>query len=198
VGFVSLRAAIALSLALLAGVAVPAGAIVPVYHGGLVVRPALGGFQKNTGIASLRVKNWNLVLTSQSNGIDPTQEGVIIAIGSTEQLVVPAGLIHGSRNSRRFTFKDAKTSRGVRAFQLRQYNNDCRGKACYHVAFTLVGIDLSTLVLSYPFCSPMAVIIGDDDGFSGVEFDRPGGFNGSRVKIDGTCTPGNGWPWLNN
>jgi hypothetical protein len=66
------------------------------------------------------------------------------------------------------------------------------------VAFTLVGIDLSTLVLSYPFCSPMAILVGDDDGFSGVQFDRPGGFNGSRVKIDGTCNPGSGWPWLNN
>jgi len=181
VRLVSLRAVVALVVALLTGAAAPAGAIAPVFH----------------GVASLRVKNWNLVLTPQSNGIYPTQEGVIIAIGSTEQLVIPASLIHASRNGRRFTFSDPKTSRGVRTFQLRQYSN-CLGKACYHVAFTLVGIDLSTLVLSYPFCSPMAVIVGDDDGFSGVQFDRPGGFSGSRVKIDGICTPSNGWPWLNS
>lgn len=193
----SLRALVALVVTLLTGVAAPVGAIAPVFHGALGIRPALGGFAKNTGVASLRVKNWNLVLTSNSNGIYPTQEGVIIAIGSTEQLVVQASLIHASRNGRLFTFRDPKTTRGVRMFQLRQYSN-CSGKACYHVAFTLVGIDLSTLVLSYPVCSPMAVIVGDDDGFSGVEFTRPGGFNGSRVKIDGTCTPGNGWPWLNN
>jgi hypothetical protein len=59
-----------------------------------------------------------------------------------------------------------------------------------------VGIDLSELMLSLPVCNPMAVIVGDDDGFSGVEFDRPGGFSSSRVKIDGTCTPAGGWPWL--
>jgi hypothetical protein len=34
------------------------------------------------------------------------------------------------------------------------------------VAFTLVGSDPSTLVLAYPFCSPMAIIVRDDDGFS--------------------------------
>ena len=51
-------------------------------------------------------------------------------------------------------------------------------------------------MLSLPVCNPMAVIVGDDDGFSGVEFDRPGGFSSSRVKIDGTCTPAGGWPWL--
>jgi hypothetical protein len=197
VRFVSLRAVVALVVVLLTGLVAPAGAVAPVFHGALGIRPALGGFQKNTGVASLRVKNWNLVLTPNSNGIYPTQEGVIIAIGSTEQLVVPASLIHASRSGSRFTYSDPKTSRGVRMFQLRQYGN-CPGKACYHVAFTLVGIDLSTLVLSYPFCSPMAIIVGDDDGFSGVQFDRPGGFNGSRVKIDGICNPGSGWPWLNN
>jgi hypothetical protein len=192
-----MRAVVALVVALLTGVAAPAGAIAPVFHGALGIKPALGGFAKNTGVASLRVKNWNLVLTPNSNGIYPTQEGVIIAIGTTEQLVVPASLIHASRNGRQFTFRDPKTARGVRMFQLRQYSN-CPGKACYHVAFTLVGIDLSTLVLSYPFCSPLAILVGDDDGFSGVQFDRPGGFNGSRVKIDGTCNSGSGWPWLNN
>jgi hypothetical protein len=61
----------------------------------------------------------------------------------------------------------------------------------------LVGNDLSTLALAYPLCSPKAIIARDDDGFSGVQFDRPGG-NGSRVKIDGICNPGSGWPWLNN
>jgi len=197
VGLVSLRAVVALVVALLTGVAAPVGAIAPVFHGALGIKPALGGFAKNTGVASLRVKNWNLVLTPNSNGIYPTQEGVIIAVGTTEQLVVPASLMHASRNDRQFTFRDPKTTRGVRMFQLRQYSN-CPGKACYHMAFTLVGIDLSTLVLSYPFCSPMAILVGDDDGFSGVQFDRPGGFNGSRVKIDGTCNSGSGWPWLNN
>jgi len=195
--FVSLRAGVALVVGLLTGVAAPAGAIPPVFHGQLDIKPALGSINPTYGVASLRVKNWKLVLTPNSNGIYPTQEGVIIAIGSSEQLVIPASGIRVSRNGRRFTFRDPKTSRGVRTFQLRQYSN-CLGKACYHLAFTLVGIDLSTLVLSYPFCSPMAVIVGDDDGFSGVEFDRPGGFGGSRVKIDGTCTPSSGWPWLDS
>jgi hypothetical protein len=194
---VSLRAVVPLLVGLLTGLVAPSGAVAPVFHGQLDIKPALGSINPTYGIASLRVKNWKLILTLNSNGIYPTREGVIIAIGSAEQLVIPASGIRASRNGRRFTFRDPKASRGVRTFQLRQYSN-CPGKACYHLAFTLVGIDLSTLVLSYPFCSPMAVLVGDDDGFSGVEFDRPEGFSGSRVKIDGTCTPSTGWPWLNS
>ena len=40
------------------------------------------------------------------------------------------------------------------------------------------------------------VIVGDDDGFSGVELDRPGGFKGSRVRVLGSCTDVGEWPWI--
>ena len=189
--FVVLLAAALLDFAVTGAHATP-----PVFHGDLAVRSARGGFDKKIGIASLRVKNWDLVLSADSNGIQPDREPIIVVIGSSDQLVIPAGGVHASRKGRRFTFRAPGTVRGIRAFRLQRFERGCPGKACYHVAFSLVGIDLSELMLSLPVCNPMAVIVGDDDGFSGVEFDRPGGFGSSRVKIDGTCTPAGGWPWL--
>ena len=62
--FVVLLAAALLDFAVTGAHATP-----PVFHGDLAVRSAVGGFDKKIGIASLRVKNWDLVLAADSNGI---------------------------------------------------------------------------------------------------------------------------------
>jgi hypothetical protein len=167
----------------------------PIFHGALGIRPAVGTMNKTVGVGSLRVKGWDLVLRPDSNGIAPTQEQTLIAIGDTERLVVPVGGIKASRNGKRFTFRDPKTPRGVRSLQLVQYTKGCLGFACYHVSFSLVGIDLSQLVVESPVCSPMAIIIGDDDGFHGVNLARPG-LVGTRIRVLGPCDATGGWPWL--
>jgi hypothetical protein len=187
------------SLAALVAVAVLAGgsahAQSPVYHGTLTIRPARGTIDRTTGIGSLRVKKWDLLEAFDSNGIAPDREPIIIAIGETERLVIPAGQVSASRNGKVFTFRNSKVSRGVRFFQMRQLKNTGGAKARYRVRFSLVGIDLSGLLLEYPLCKSLAVIIGDDDGFEGVDLDRPGGFGRSKVRVLGACVADE-WPWL--
>jgi len=167
----------------------------PIFHGVLGIRPALGTIEKNVGIANLRVKGWNLVLAPTSNGISPATEQIIIAVGDSERLVIQAGSVRASRNGKRFTFNDPKTPRGVRSLKIVQYTKGCVGLACYKVSFSLVQIDLSTLVLESPVCTPMAIIIGDDDGFSGVQLARPG-LVGSKIRVQSSCNDVNNWPWL--
>jgi hypothetical protein len=171
----------------------------PIFHGVLGIRPAVGTIglkqHKNLGIANIRVMGWDLVLRPDSNGISPTTEQIIIAIGDSERLVVQAGTVKGSRNGKRFTFNDPKTTRGVRSLKIVQYTKGCIGLACYKVSFSLVAIDLSTLLNESPVCTPTAIIIGDDDGFSGVQLARPG-LVGPKIHVQSSCNDVNNWPWL--
>ena len=179
----------------------------PIFHGLLDIHPALGRIDKNVGIGKVQIKRWDLVLRNDSNGIFPTREQVLIAIGDSERLVVPPGTIRSSPNGKRFTYRDPKATRGVRSLQLRQYTKGCIGKACYHVSLALVQVDFSALVIGSPVCSPMAIIIGDDDGFSDVALTRPR-LVGTTIHVlpacpdppnNCPCPPGTagGWPWLN-
>ena len=171
----------------------------PVYHGNLKVLPANGLFQKSTmntsGIATLRVRNWVLNLAMGSNGIAPDKEPILIAVGDTEKLVIPAGQVKASKNGKRFAYHNPSTTRGVQMLQIRRLKDDGDGTPRYRLTFT-VKIDLSFILSEYPLCSPMAVIIGDDDGFSGVELDRPAGFSSTRVRVDGPCSNVANWPWV--
>ncbi len=164
----------------------------PIFNGFLTIRPAGGIIDSETGQGSLNVKRWSWLLTPDSNGIAPDLEPVIVAIGETERIVLPAGLVKASKNGRKFTYRDKEVRRGLRSLRI------WRGKdpSVWQVKLQLVGIDLSRLTLEFPLCSPMAIIVGDDDGFSGVEFDRPDGFTGKRVRVVGFCDTGGEWPWL--
>lgn len=173
----------------------PAFAQEPLYHGVLSVRSATGGIDKEDGIGSLRVKNWEFRLSPDSNGIAPDREPIIIAIGESERLVIPAGHVGASRNGKRFVYRNPGIPRGVRSFSMRRLKDDGAGLARYRVRFSLVGIDFSSLTIQFPDCKSLAVIVGDDDGFTGVDLDRPGGFRGSRVRVLGACTAEE-WPWL--
>jgi hypothetical protein len=64
------------------------------------------------------------------------------------------------------------------------------------VIFKIVGADLSGLIIGDPpLCLPFAVIIGNDDGFSGVSFDRPKPYPSRLLTIPGFCTSETEWPW---
>jgi hypothetical protein len=172
----------------------------PLYHGTLTIRPARGGIDKSSGIGSLKVNNWDLFLGLDengvvSNGIAPDREPVMIAIGETERLVIPAGEVRASRNGKTFTFRNPKVGeRGIRFFQMRQLRDNGGALARYRVRFSLVGIDLSGLLVEFPLCKSLAIIVGDDDGFEGVDLDRPGGFSKSKVRVLGSCQA-QVWPW---
>jgi hypothetical protein len=195
--FHSMRSmAAALIAAVVVLVGVEARAQEPLYHGTLTIRPARGTLDKANGIGTLRVNNWDLAVPLNSNGIFPDREPIIVALGETERLVIPAGEVRASRNGKVFTFRNPKVPRGIRFFQMRKLkSNPTVEQARYRVRFSLVGIDLSGLLIEFPLCKSTAVIIGDDDGFDGIDLDRPGGFSRSKVRVLGQCQAQE-WPWV--
>jgi len=184
--------AFALAVALLA-CATPLRAAPPVYHGILGVRPAGGGIDQATGVIGLNVGRWSLRLDPSSDGLFPADEPVVIALGDTEQFLLPAGALEPNRKGNRFTYRnpDKKLERGIRFFRVGQAKD-----GTWTVKFKVVGMQASRLTFEFPVCEKMAVIVGDDDGFTGVELTRPGGLAGKRVKLKGACDDIEGWPWL--
>ncbi len=185
-----LLAGLGLAVLVLATASVAAAQKSPVYHGFLTIRRAAGKIDPDTGVSSVNIRRWSFLLTPNSNGMEPDVEPIIVAIGEGERLVLPAGSMTASKNRRKFTYRDKTITRGIRSMRI------WRGKdpTLWQVRVQLVGIDLSTLTINYPDCLPMAVIVGDDDGFSGVEFTRAGGFTGKGIRIVGFC-PVEDWPW---
>lgn len=164
----------------------------PVYHGQLMVRPARGTINLDSGSASFAVRGWELkpASNSPSGDIDPATQPVLIAIGSETSFVLPVGQMHASRNHKRFAYQ-TKTARGITRLVLVH-----QGDGNWRVSFQIVGVDLSTLLVNDPpVCLPMAVIVGDNDGFSGISFDRPKPFPSKLLTIPGFCTTEQGWPW---
>jgi hypothetical protein len=163
----------------------------PIYHGQLrVTRAGRGTIDLDTGRASFRVRSWELLPSDDTNGIDPASEPVVIGVAD-EKFLIPVGQLKASRNGRRFRFRDA-TDRGIQLLTLiRTASNTWRMK------LKIAGVDLSTLVISDPpVCLSFAVIIGDDDGFTGVSFDRPRPFPSKLLTLPGFCTDPGDWPWL--
>jgi len=172
----------------------------PVHHGKLFMLPAVARIDNATGIGNLRVRSWQLQLADGSNGIFPGSEPVVLAFGE-ESFLLPGGSLTPSRNGKVFTYR-APADAGPRAFRLfrirQRPDGSCASgsqRPCYSVSFTVTGLDLSQLVLQNPLCLPLAVIVGDDDGFRGIYLTRRGHFNSSRVAIPHSCVPPT-WPWI--
>ena len=81
--------------------------------------------------------------------------------------------------------------RGIRSFRIAR-----RASGIYLVSFTLTGVDLSQLVLNNPVCQPLAVIVGDDDGFTGADLMTRPAFS-RHVAVPRACSV-NTWPWIQN
>jgi len=163
----------------------------PVNHGRLVIRPGKGRVDPNTGSATLSVRRWDFTLAPTTDGISPGTEPVIIAIAE-ETFRIPAGMLSESKSGKRFSYK-SKTDRGVRSFRL-VLNPD----GTYRVRFALSGVDFSRLLLQdrpVRDCMPFAVIVGNDDGFSGVKVELLKPAPSAKLTIPGFCTDVPGWPW---
>jgi hypothetical protein len=160
----------------------------PIYHGLLFMRPSHGSIDPETGSAEVKARRWRLVLTPDSDGIYPDLEPVVVAIGENT-FMLPAGTLHASRRGRVFSYRALRTdTQAFRSFRIRR-----RRDGSYAVRFVVRGVDLSKLVLQDPLCLPTAVIVGDDDGFSGVTYSRPG-FESRRLLIPSKCAV-DSWPW---
>ena len=82
--------------------------------------------------------------------------------------------------------------RGVRSFRMHHNPED----SFYTVNFKVMGVDFQRLNVEDPLCRPLAVIVGDDDGFVDVSVTSPS-FTSPRVSLPRTCIdPSAGWPWL--
>jgi len=159
-------------------------------HGQLtVLRPGRGTIDPNSGNAAFKFRGWQLIPAVDSDGISPGTEPIEIGIAE-ERFLIPVGLLKVSKNGKRFSYR-AKTDRGIRNFLLK-----LRPDGTYRVSLSLSGVDLSALVIKDPpLCLPFAIIIGNDDGFSGVSFDRPRPFPSRLLTLPGFCTDEQTWPW---
>ena len=167
----------------------------PIYHGLLDIAPAAHGvLNRVTGDATLSVRRWRYIVAEDTNGLAPDQERLVIAVGSGQNdFYLPPGSLESRRGGRLFRYVAPRgtTGPGIRTFRMVK-----RPDGNYRVSFRLVGVELGGLNFNDPICVPLAVIVGDDDGFSTADASSPN-FNSPRVKVaSGTCKAG--WPWLGN
>ncbi len=160
-------------------------------HGQLSIpRAARGTIDLDSGNATFKVKNWGLVLDQASNGVNPADEAFTIGIAE-ERFLIPAGQLKASKNGKRFRYLDKSVDRGIQQLKI-----VVTPAGAIKVSFKVVGADLSGLIIGDPpLCLPFAVIIGDDDGFSGVSFDRPKPYPSRLLTIPGSCKDTTEWPW---
>jgi hypothetical protein len=179
-----------LALALAGGTASTAWAQETINNGQLrVTRAAKGKIDLDTGQASFKIRGWEVLLDDDTDGVDPANEPLTIGL-SEERFLIPAGKLQASRNGRRYRYK-ANVDRGVQSLTLVMTPG-----GPIRVTMKLAGVDLSSLLIADPpLCLPFAVIIGNDDGFSGVSFDRPKPFPSKLLTIPGFCVDVADWPW---
>ena len=167
----------------------------PVYHGLLDLVPAGHGvLNRTTGDATLTVRGWRYIVADDTNGLRPEWERLIIAVGSGQNdFYLPPGSLQATRNGRVFHYR---APRGASASDspIRSFRMARRADGTYRVSFRVVGIELSSLNFNDPICVPLAVIVGDDDGFATADASSPT-FTSRRLKVSsGVCKAG--WPWL--
>ena len=167
--------------------------IKPLFHGQLVLGPATGRINRKAGTGTLVVRGWTFVPNPDSNGVFPDREPVLIALGN-DSFLMGAGALHVSHKGRLFTYHGLQSAGGRVVRSLRLHHNP--DDSFYTVSFKVSGVDLEKLNSEDPLCRPLAVIVGDDDGFIDVALTSPS-FESRRVLLPRTCVdPSAGWPWL--
>ena len=165
----------------------------PVFHGTLQLIPATGRMDRKTGTSTLVIRRWTFIPNPDSNGVHPEQEPTLVALGD-DAFLMAAGELHPSRGGTVFTYRGPRPTggRGMRRFRLTHRPAD----SFYTVSFKVEGVDLERLNIEDPLCSPLAVIVGDDDGFVSVAVTSPS-FVSRRVSLPRICIdPSASWPWL--
>lgn len=171
----------------------PTTGVSAVYHGDLVLRPARGRLDRKTGNAMLNAGPWPFRLSAGSNGIFPDQEAILIQVAEDPGFYIPAGSLRARRHGRAYIYRAKRREAGPRSVLFFRVNVKTDGT--YVVRFRIRGLDLSQLRVEDPICAPLAVIIGDDDGFSGAAITSPS-FRSPRVTIPSSCDIGDDWPWV--
>jgi len=171
----------------------------PIYHGVLGFLPAKGKIDRTTGIASLKVNHARFLLSPLSDGIFPDREPILIALGPNNTFGLDAGMLKSSHKGKVQTYRAPKgTTSGIITFRMKQIAGPGpagASRGAYAVNFALKGLNVALLNVQDPLCLPMAVIVGDDDGFSGVQLTSPS-FQSKTLSVPRDCNAGNDWPWL--
>jgi hypothetical protein len=154
------------------------------FDASIAVRPAKGKLDESRGVGSLKVRRWRFRPRSTSDGLAPAQEPVVVSVGDRTQFVLPAGALVASKNGKRFRYKNEGATQGITSFKLKQ-----RRDGAYDVWFTLEGVVMDQLLVQYPFCDTFSLELGNDEAFSGIDFDRPRGDRSPRIKVRGFCEP---------
>jgi hypothetical protein len=177
-----------------AGVPAPVAAQVatvadPDFHGEVTLVTRGRGSLDPGGEADLKIPRWRIRLTQDSNGIYPDLEPIIIALWD-QDFPLPAGALERSRNGKVFAYR----ARGpLPPGSVRSLRVKLERDGSYLVRFQLAGVNLDRLLLVDRVCAGLAVIIGDDDGFSGVSIRRRS-FTSRRLSVPTVCTLGAEWP----
>ncbi|HYV56645.1 MAG TPA: hypothetical protein VE911_03830 [Candidatus Nitrosopolaris sp.] len=171
----------------------------PIYHGVLGFLPAKGKIDRATGTASLKVQHARFLLSPTSDGIFPDREPILIALGPNNTFGIDAGMLKPSHKGKVLTYRAPKsTTSGILSFRIWQIAGPGAAGAsrgAYGLRFTLKGLNVALLNVQDPLCLPMAVIVGDDDGFSGVVLTSPS-FQSKTLSVPRDCNAGGNWPWL--
>jgi len=180
-------------VALLVSSATSLWAGVPIYHGQLAVGAARTTIDDGSGEIVMTVRNFLFRPDLGSNGMSPATEPLTIGLG-LDSLILPAGSLVPNKKGTRFTHR----SPGGRDRDIVFFRMALTKSGAWKIRFKIIGISLSQLTIVSPACESLAVIIGDDDAFSGVTLARKtnvfGEFVGKRVKLQGACVPED-WPW---
>jgi hypothetical protein len=164
----------------------------PIYHGVLRINPAVATLDLSTGTATIKVRRWGLLINPQeSNGIYPDQEPILVAIGEADRFYLAAGSLKPMRKGKAWTYRSQLKvgERGIKTFTIKRLPD-----GSYLVRFKLMGVDLSRLIFELEgVCISTAVIVGDDDGFTGISVTRKN-TRTRRVLIPDECEPQE-WPW---
>jgi phosphatidylglycerol:prolipoprotein diacylglycerol transferase len=177
----AMRTGTPLVLVCLLGASLPAAAVDAVYQATLTIRPARGLLDVASGYGDLDVKRWRLMQGVPSDGVDPAHEEIAVSVASDVFVLHPEVLV-SSRRGRRLSFRDDATTRGIARLRM-----DRRRNGSWMLSFRVVGVDMLRLVTQYPLCEVLAVAIGNDEGVSGIDLDRPRGVASDRIKVRGTC-----------
>jgi hypothetical protein len=187
---------LALVSVLVLAVASVAGAIsdtaIPVHHGSLRVKRARGRFDRTSGLGTITVRGWVLRLGSGSDGIVPDQEPLVVAIGDDSFRLEANALRKKGKRSYRYR-AHGRVTRGIQKLKMRRQSDDT-----WIIDFTVRSVPLYRLTNEAPVCLATAIIVGDDDGFAGVQFDNPG-FPvrpTKRLVVDPIDCTADGWPWV--
>jgi hypothetical protein len=171
----------------------------PIYHGILGFLPAKGKIDRTTGIASLKVRQARLLLSPTSDGVFPDSEPILVALGENT-FNLGAGMLKASHGGKLLSYRAPRNGdpSGILSFRIWQIAGPGAAgasKGAYGIRFKLRGLNLALLDVQDPLCLPMAVIVGDDDGFSGVVL-TSSSFHSRHFSIPRGCDAGGGWTWL--